>query len=474
MFKRLVSLVAVFSLLTGSTLYAVDPPAMEWHKGYGTNYEEQVHEGMQTSDGGYIAIGHSWEGASQFTNMLVIKTDANGNWDWQTSIGTNNKYDVGICVAEVSGGFICGGGLYDSGNQKRALVKLDSDGNVVSGWPKYYSGSQNCAIRGIEILGDGSIVATGYTGSSEQGYVFIVDDGDGFIMKTDSNGSLQWSETLSVPQGTKVRQDGSGYVVCSTGWYFDGGDHQDAVLIKTNSSGIETTSYHYGGSGDEHCYDFDLTSDGGYILAGHTTSYGVANWDYYLVKVTSSGSEDWHKTFGNPRGYDPNYIHDESYGVRQTPDGGYIIAGGSGDEYSYSACGHPAGCSDEWKAYLVRTDGSGNLLWEGIYGEAGEGNNAAEYIGLTSDGGYIVFTDTDSQTPPPPNNFGFMKIEPDPAAATPDMDGDGDVDFDDFAMFAARWMDVGCGVCDGADFTGEGNVDTLDLSEFGDNWLAGI
>jgi hypothetical protein len=411
---------------------------------------------------------------TQYTDMLVIKTDANGNWDWQTSVGTNNKYDVGICVAEVSGGFICGGGLYDSGNQKRGLVKLDSDGNVVSGWPKYYSGSQNCAIRGIEILGDGSIVATGYTNCSEVGYVFIVDEGDGFIMKTDSSGSLQWSETLSVAQGTKVLQDGSGYAICSTGWYFNGGDHQDAVLIKTDSSGIETISYNYGGSGDEHCYDFDLTSDGGYILAGHTTSYGVANWDYYLVKVTSSGGEDWHKTFGNPRGYDPNYIHDEAYGVRQTPDGGYIVAGGSGDEYSYSACGHPAGCSGEWKAYLVRTDGSGNLLWEGIYGDAGEGNNAAEYMGLTSDGGYIVFTDTDSQTPPPPNNFGFMKIEKDTAVATPDMDEDGDVDFDDFAMFAARWMDIGCGLCDGADFTGEGNVDTLDLGEFGDSWLAGI
>jgi hypothetical protein len=54
------------------------------------------------------------------------------------------------------------------------------------------------------------------------------------------------------------------------------------------------------------------------------------------------------------------------------------------------------------------------------------------------------------------------------------MDEDGDVDFDDFADFAARWMDIGCGLCDGADFTGEGNVDALDLGEFGDSWLAGM
>jgi hypothetical protein len=144
-------------------------------------------------------------------------------------------------------------------------------------------------------------------------------------------------------------------------------------------------------------------------------SYGVENWDYLLMKVDGDGNEEWHKTFGQPRGYDARYIHDEAYGVRQTPDGGYILAGGSGDENdSYYASGHPAGTSDEWKVYLVRTDGEGNLLWEGIYPTAGDvGNNAAEYIGLTSDGGYIVLVDTDSQAPPEPNNFGFLKLAPD-------------------------------------------------------------
>jgi hypothetical protein len=170
-----------------------------------------------------------------------------------------------------------------------------------------------------------------------------------------------------------------------------------------------------GGSGGDHLYDFDVTRDGGYILGGHTVSYGVKNWDYLLMKVDGDGNEEWHKTFGQPRGYDGRYIHDEAYGVRQTPDGGYILAGGSGDEYDpYSGSGHPAGTSDEWKVYLVRTDGEGNLLWEGIYPAAsGLGNNAAEYIGLTSDGGYIVFVDTDTQTPPEPENYGFLKIAPD-------------------------------------------------------------
>ena len=420
-FEMFTILFVVLSLVAGST-YAVDPPAMEWHKGHGTSYGSHVHEGFQTSDGGYIGIGQTWDSSDDYPEMLVIKTYLNGNKEWQKVIGTSGQPDIGICIAEVSDGFICGGGLYDSGNMKRALVKLNkTSGNIVSGWPKYYSGSQNCAIRGVDILGDGSIVATGYTNCPEEGFVFIVDDGTGFIMKTDADGNVIWDKGLTVPQGTKVRQDGSGFAVCSTAWYFDGGDHMDAVLIKTDSSGNQTNKYHYGGTGGEHCYDFDLTSDGGYILGGHTTSYGVANWDYYLVKVNSSGTEQWHKTFGQPRGYNANYIHDEAYGVRQTPDGGYIIVGGSGDEHSYSACGHPAGCSDEWKAYLVKTDGSGNKLWEDVYPPTSVGNTAGEYLGLTSDGGYIVFTDTDAFWGTiHAEAMGFMKIARDTATPTPD------------------------------------------------------
>ena len=91
------------------------------------------------------------------------------------------------------------------------------------------------------------------------------------------------------------------------------------------------------------------------------------------------------------------------------------MAGGSGDEYSYSEDTHPAGSSDEWKAYVIKTDSNGDLEWEAVYDDGPDnGNNAAEYIGLTDDGGYILFTDTDSTGEMTPNNFGFMKLTPEP------------------------------------------------------------
>ena len=54
-----------------------------------------------------------------------------------------------------------------------------------------------------------------------------------------------------------------------------------------------------------------------------------------------------------------------------------------------------------------------------------------------------------------------------------DTEPDEDVDLVDFAVFAARWLETSCGICDRADLTGDGNVDYYDLKEFGDNWLAG-
>ena len=248
-----------------------------------------------------------------------------------------------------------------------------------------------------------------------KGFLFIVEDGDGFIMKTDPDGNMVWDKVISSPQGTKVRiETDGGLAIASTKWvYANKRDNQDVVLIRTDSEGNELSVQNYGAENNDQCFDFDLTQDGGYIFAGHTLSYGSVNWDYLLIKVDSSGKQEWVRTFGQPRGYDPKWIHDESYGVRATQDGGYIIAGGSGDEFPYSANGHPSGPSDEWKAYLVKTDKDGNTLWDAVYPPNSVGNNAAEFIALTKDGGYIVFTDTDSESPPPPNNYGFLKISPD-------------------------------------------------------------
>jgi len=405
----------VFLNLIGLSSCLGQIPEMEWYKGFGTDKEEHVHEGWQTSDGGYIAVGQNWEGSEEYTNGLVVKIDENGELEWLAELGTDDQWDVGICVQEASGGYVIGGGFYNetTGNQERGLIKLDYEGNIV--WQKTYAGNGANAIRGLDIATDGSIIATGYINAFEYGFTFINDEGEGFVMKTDANGTLLWDEPISSTQGTKVKIESDGNIaIVSTRWEeHNGRDDQDVLLIKTDANGKESLVKNYGEEEMDQCFDFDLTLDGGYILTGHTLSYGVANWDYLVLKIDKDGNEEWVKTFGQPRGYEPKWIHDESYAVRSTSDGGYIICGGTGDEYSYSATGHDSGKSDEWKAYLVKLDSDGHLLWEAVYPAESVGNNAGEFIALTNDGGYVIFTDTDSESPPEPNNFGIMKVAPD-------------------------------------------------------------
>ncbi len=407
-----------FSLIVISNNIYCQAPEEEWFIGQGTNSEEHVHEGMQTSDGGYIGIGGGIE-EEDADDMIIIKVDENGNLEWQKYFGTEDKPGTGYCITEIIDGYIVGGALYDSVSDRtqRFLAKISLDGNTI--WENFYESPKVGGIRGIDITEKGTIIATGYSNTPNwgefQGFVFIVDEGDGFIMEIDTSGNLLWENFIDAPQGTKVRDIEDGYIICSCvwGWTPGSGDNMDFCLIKTDTLGNTIWQKYLGGTEDDHLYDFDLTNDGGYILGGHTTSYDVENWDYLLIKADSTGNEEWHRIFGQPRGYDAQYIHDEAYGVRQTPDGGYIICGGSGDEYSYSESGHPSGPSDEWKVFLAKTDSLGYTLWMDVYPSTSVGNNAGEYLGLTEDGGYIIFVDSDSQEQPVPNNFGFLKIESD-------------------------------------------------------------
>jgi hypothetical protein len=125
----------------------------------------------------------------------------------------------------------------------------------------------------------------------------------------------------------------------------------------------------YGGTGGDIAYSVQQTSDGGYILAGETDSFG-AGGDIFLIKTDASGNIQWAKTYGGT-------YSDYAYSVQQTSDGGYIVAG-----YTRS---FGAGLSD---VFLVKTDASGNISWAKTYG--GTNGEGAFSVQQTSDGGYIV------------------------------------------------------------------------------------
>jgi hypothetical protein len=125
----------------------------------------------------------------------------------------------------------------------------------------------------------------------------------------------------------------------------------DIGVIKTDENGITEWSKTYGGLYEDRGQSIQLTTDGGYIIAGTTASYGIGWYDIWLIKIDSEGNTIWTKTFGGDS-------YDVGHCVKQTSDGGYILTG-----YTYS---YGAGSSDLW---LIKTDGNGNLEWDNTFGD---------------------------------------------------------------------------------------------------------
>ncbi len=138
----------------------------------------------------------------------------------------------------------------------------------------------------------------------------------------------------------------------------------------------------FGGSGGDYAYSIIQTSDGGYAIAGATYSSDGdisgynGNGDFWIVKIDAQGNVQWQKALG---GSD----WDEAYSIRQTDDGGFVIAG-----YSKSNDGDVSGNHGAGDYWIVKLDSYGNIQWQKSLG--GSDEDWPNSIIQTSDGGYIV------------------------------------------------------------------------------------
>lgn len=207
---------------------------------------------------------------------------------------------------------------------------------------------------------------------------------------------IVWQETFGGNGGDfgdSVQQTSDGgYIIAgfTDSW---GAGNGDVYLIKTDVEGNELWFKTFGGKSTDWAKSVRQTTDGGYIITGATESYGAGDFDIYLVKTDAKGNELWSKTFGGSG-------IDDASAVRQTDDGGYIIVGTTGIT-PFSDPGDDI--------YLIKTDAKGNEFWSKTFG--GRYRDRAGSIQPTADGGYIIVGTAGGRRGDPGNDVYLIKTD---------------------------------------------------------------
>ena len=240
-------------------------------------------------------------------------------------------------------------------------------------WAATYGGPGMDLARSMQQTTDGGYIVAGGTRSFGDGSY------DFWVMKLDGNGAITWQKTYGgegYDYATSIQQTADGgYIVAGDTSSFGAGG-LDAWVMKLDSTGAITWQKTYGDEGSQYFNHIQQTADGGYIAAGENRSSGAGSDDVWVMKLNATGGVTWQKTYGG-------IGNDWAHVVQQTEDGGYIVSGAT---YSFGA-----GDRDAW---ILKLNSTGAVTWQKTYG--GEAVDFPYSIQQTLDGGYIVAGYTES------------------------------------------------------------------------------
>jgi len=259
-------------------------------------------------------------------------------------------------------------------------------------WQLAVGGGSLDYAKEIHQTADGGYIIAAYTGSTDGDVLDNHGFNDAWVVKLDGSGSIAWQSTLggsSDDRAYSIDQTADGgYIMAGSTGSSDGdvtGSHggpADVWLVKLDQNGTLLWQKCLGGTGEDVAYAVRQTSDGGYVFAGNTTS---DDWDvsgnhggsdYWVVKVDTVGGVVWQATIG---GSD----YDIAASIRETSDGGYVVAGRSHSMDGDVTSGH--GDADAW---IVKLDANGALVAQHALG--GSSYDRVSSIEESTDGGFIA------------------------------------------------------------------------------------
>ncbi len=345
-------------LISSVLLLSAQPAEIEWQRTLGGTANDELRIIINTNDGGFIAGGGSASGVSATKSEAsygdydywVVKFDGAGNVAWENTIGGSGSDILNVIRETADNGFILGGTSFSglSGEKTEAgigsadywIVKLDNNGNIE--WQNTIGG----------------------TGADDLLALDITDDG-GFLLGGHSSSPVSGDKTLPTygPSG-----------------------NTDYWILKLDAAGIIEWQKVYGGNNVDVCYAAAQTSDGGYILGGHSlsgangikTDTNVGLYDYWVIKTDAAGNIEWQNGLGG-KGYDLSRT------LIETSDGGFLVGGYSGSGATGDKNEPLIGIYDYW---VIKLSATGNIEWQNTIG--GTSDEYLFSLKETSDGHFLL------------------------------------------------------------------------------------
>lgn len=292
----------------------------QWSRVYGGKLDDYGWGVTESDDGGYVIAGETFSFGSGQSDIYLLKIDSNGNMKWNTTFGGLAE-DVAYSVVNSNdGGFIVAAQTksYGKGGSDGMIVKFDSKG--IKQWNRLFGGKGLDYLKSITVDSLKGYILAGGSRSFNDG------DNQGWVLSVNNDGYPRWEKTYG-----DVGEDGfnmitrtkdGGFVAVGSSASFFSKGMKDVIMIKLDSAGQKLWMNLYGGRENDIGNAVNECKDGGFIIAGETTSYGKGKSDILLIKTDQLGKEKWKTTVGSVG-------VDIGNSVQELTKGGYIISGTS-------------------------------------------------------------------------------------------------------------------------------------------------
>lgn len=239
------------------------------------------------------------------------------------------------------------------------------------GWEHYHGGGGDEEGAAVLEIRDQGYIIVGNTNSGTD-----LEQSNIYVVRTDVDGSLLWEKDIPLDNLDLTDEFGNGIIAAHDGGFIIvgttrfGGDfgERDVLLMKIDSLGFKQWERFYGDVLDDEGYGVAATSDGGYVITGITEVPALGNDNIYVVKTDGEGFVEWENHYGSQQ------KDDEGRSVVQTPDGGFIIAGSTGE-------------LDERDVWILKIGTDQFIKWDQMYG--GSTADLAYSIIRTTDNNYV-------------------------------------------------------------------------------------